>query len=134
MPLTDFDDTVVCTYSGCVANKARILKIIKNSNDDCAQVPLKEIIDKYELRNSIVHCCFIDKNEEIVMDLTNVMREFVYHFDRTDECSKLKYFFTSLKHDTTDLSIVVYKNDKDISTKTFPVCDVSEKHFSYILS
>lgn len=100
----------------------------------------KYIIDDvtYELRNKIVHCSLQNEQSEILLDLTNIFRKFVFYFDKDVEYSKLVYFFKYVENvyniqNVDLLYFVVYKNDTSFTETKYRISDILEKNYNFVL-
>jgi hypothetical protein len=108
------------------------LKVVtsKNKNTQDDNIVQSQVLKNVDKCNAIVYCCLMDSNDGMV-ELTNLFREFVFHFDETNDESRLGYFLEFAGHhfdipvsDISDMDFVVYMNDDDFSEHRFPACEV----------
>lgn len=138
------DNVVVCHYHGYIDKKEHKLKVIKNALcHHYADEIIDHIIDSLDLKNHIVHCSLITPDNKI-LDLTSVIREFVYHFDKDDEWSRMEHFLKyvtdcyggdleELGIDTNDMYFVVYLNDETFTEIKYKVEDITKHQFKDVL-
>lgn len=141
------DDVVVCHYHGLVNEKEHNLKVIKNAigeTGDDDDVVIGNILQTLESKNNIVHCSIVGSDEDTMLDLTSVFREFVYHFERDDEMSKMEHFFKYVTqyydldnikfgNDDDDLYFVIYLNDDTFTEVKYKVKEINNHQFREVL-
>lgn len=120
-------------------NTKKELTIVSNQNNEYFNGE-SYLIDEdlYELRNKIVHCSLQNEQNDILLDLTNIFRRFIFHFDKNDKYSKMKYFFNyleSLKNvkEINSLYFVVYKNDDHFTETRHIIKDILDKDYKDFL-
>lgn len=125
------------------------ITLINSQNDiqdkihECKLNILKQNIEKkINNKNLIVHCSLVNKDDDIVLDVTNDFRKFKFYYDehKQDEYTLyLKYFFEYLKMkytelDLTDLSLMIYKNDEQFTELRHSIENLYAKTFFEILN
>lgn len=118
-------------YLYTVGNVEQSIKIVSNSKPE---IDYKDI--NLSLKNTIVNCSLVSENNCI--DITKYFREFVYHFDKVDDYSKMFYLFKHLesvlgKDVYMDMDIVVYLNDDNFKEYMYNIDDASKLHFCQVL-
>lgn len=139
------DNVVVCHYHGYVEQKEHKLKVIKNALDLSNK---SDVMESLESRNQygvdhIVHCTLTKSDETKMLDLTSMFREFVYHFDKDDDLSKIEHFvqYVSkvydieevLDDDKNNLYFVIYLNDKNFTEVKYKVRELTNQKFKDVL-
>lgn len=139
------DNVLMYHYRGYVNHKEHELKIIRNnvrdSNEDTNEDILAEVMESLDLRNHIVHCTLLTSDDSKMIDLTSVIREFVYHFNRDDNASKMEHFLQYInslydldsRGDMDDLHLVVYLNDAKFTEIKYTVKEITDQHFKDVL-
>jgi hypothetical protein len=138
----------VCHYHGLVNQKEHNLKVIKKaigeSENDDDDVVISNILRTLDSKNHIVHCSIVSSDDSTMLDLTSVFREFVYHFDRDDEMSKMEHFFKYVTqyyeldniefgNDDDDLYFVIYLNDDSFTEVKYKVKEINNHQFREVL-
>lgn len=121
-------------YNAYIKNKKYKLKTISDEI-----VEFNDVVKVFDNRKSIVHCSLTNDKEDILVDLTCVFREFVYHFDKEDniydfieyvvEYNKLDFG----KMDKKTTYLVMYKNDDNFTEIKHKLEELEEKTFKYVL-
>lgn len=138
------DDVVVCHYHGYLDKKYHKVKILENNVvTKIGEEKMKDIIDCLDKRNHIVHCSLMGEDEHQMLDLTTLFREFVYHFDKDDDMSRLEHFFEYVKmnydldkfgQQADDLYFVVYMNDNNFTEVKSKVKEITAQQFRDLLN
>jgi hypothetical protein len=134
------DNIVVCHYRGFIDQKDQEIKIIKHSSsENDNDLHFNHIIDSLDKRNHIVHCSLVTQDDNRMVDLTSVIREFVYHFDKDDEWSKMEHFFKyvsecyDLGEYHKDMYLVIYLNDETFTEIKHKVEEITTLQFKEVL-
>lgn len=139
------DNVVVCHYHGYVDEKEHHLKVIKqalNEGDESDDELVERILESLDTRNHIVHCSLVTPDESQMIDLTAMFREFVYHFDKDDDMSKMDHFFQYVNKsynlddelgDHKDLYFVIYLNDDKFTEVKYKVKEIIDHQFKEVL-
>lgn len=99
----------------------------------------KNIEKKVENKNLIVHCSLINKDEDIVLDVTEDFRKFKFYYDEQCGESYVKYFLEYLKKkyntlDLSNLTLMIYKNDEQFTELRHNIENLYTKTFLEILN
>lgn len=137
------DNVIVCHYHGYIDQKEHKIKIIKNIKlidgvGDMGPYHIQPIIESLDLRNHIVHCSLVTSDEKQMIDLTSVIREFVYHFDMDDDVSKMGHFFQYVNKcydldDSVEWMFVIYLNDDHLTEVKYKVKGITNNQFREVL-
>lgn len=104
----------------------------------CEQLPTKRFKSAVSQKTRLVHCSIMTESEVIVCDLTETIRQFCYHFDKDDECSKLKYFIAYVLSRTNyadrNMKFVLIRNNAMLTEYCEEIYNVEEKTFKEILN
>jgi hypothetical protein len=98
----------------------------------------KHVKANLDWRNKFLHCSIMDAND-YALDLTQTLREFVYHYDKTDEHSLLQYFFEFVQHkfgtilETRNYDFVLYMNDDEFTERRYPLQECFDKKYIDII-
>jgi len=127
------DQTVIHVLKANIDNKFYDLKVIHA--DTNTHMKFNEIYNQIEqnmkLRHNILNCSFVNEETNYVLDVTEMFREYVYHFDKTDNQSKVSHFLLDIKEqydidlDDPKLELVVYMNDDQITECRYPIYGVN---------
>jgi hypothetical protein len=134
------DDKVkLYKYKVTIDKKPHFINVVSDTKLSKTDI-YDDIRSNFEQRTKFLHCSIMDEHD-CAVDLTQSFREFVYHYDKTDERSLLYYFFkyVQYKHKTSfellhEYDFVFYMNDELFSEKRYSVKECLEKGYSEILS
>jgi hypothetical protein len=108
------------------------LKVVtaKYKNAQSNNVIHAHVLKNLNKCNKIVFCCLMDSNDGM-LELTTIFREFVFHFDKDNDESRLGYFLEFVCHQfnipvshISDMDFVVYMNDDTFTEHRFPASEV----------
>lgn len=113
-------------------------------NNDSTKLKKEQVVHKFlenfDKRNWIVHCSLTDDREDVILDLTEVFRDFVYHYDCKDEYSTLKSFLNVVEKQRSELSglvqkmkLIIYLNDSVFTELVHTYDDIKHLYFCDIL-
>lgn len=123
-----------------INDKTRIMNVVQDMDvKTCVKTLESELRTKNELRNMIVSCSLQHQNDETLVELTDDVRKFVYHFDRNDEKSGLKYFLKYIENKyklqmTDEWDLVFYINDDDFTERRITMDEAMLKSFLEVLA
>lgn len=92
-------------------------------------------------RNKIVYCSLLNKKEKI--DIIELFRLFVYHFDKTDRNSKIINFIKYIKSSNKEIkkivespgtTIMIVLNDLEFTQVTYRLDELTDETFSSIFN
>lgn len=99
-------------------NIYRVLSYNEQSN---LQQVHQTILDNLPSKHNILSCCINDIDDNCLFDLTNALRQFLYHFYDLSETGKLKYLFRFLEEEYGINSggqfLVTYSNDHSLASE-----------------
>jgi hypothetical protein len=104
--------------------------IILRNTDLVKNTDMVKLMSRMEKKNSIVHCNLIDQNDGTMIDLTSILRECIYHFEKEDVLRVndfLKYVCYKNgidKEILNEMFLVVYLNDDDFTEMKYKVEDI----------
>lgn len=132
------DNIIVCHYYGYIDKKEHKFKVIKNALEVNNEVDDVTVLDSLELRNHIVHCSLLTPDESKMLELTCVFREFVYHFDKDDDLSRIEHFIEYVSKcyeldEIWDWYFVIYLNDKQFTEVKYKVREITKCQFKEVL-
>lgn len=146
MSETCLDTCTVFHFTMTTNDKSKDIKIIQPFNGSYRKSEFtskteftylyNDLLEKEHLRNNFVHCSIMKLEEDgSMIDVTSIMREFFFHFDRSSEDGKFKYvldFFKTL-YPSLELDgsyFVMYKNDETFTEVKFLLTDLSEHYLA----
>ena len=131
-------DTYVHHYDIVVYDKWHSVHYITDSSILCnPEEKCKKVREQFHKRNKLVHCSIVDTSEDYTIDLTDIFRGFVYHFDEKDEQSKLGHFIKYIGHlyavPLEDMYFIVYLNDEHFTECKYKIEQLGDTRFSDVL-
>ena len=143
----DFEKFTTTHYSVHLNDKTHDMIVVFSKNKD----NLIDIIDEEQIyrkipcKNILVYCSLVDEDENIILDLTNTLRNFAYHFESDDSSSKMSNFLEYLKYyskkedvslDFNNLEnyyLMIYMNDDEFTEYKYKLSDILEKNYRDLL-
>jgi hypothetical protein len=104
---------------------------------------VKNINEKLQNKNKIVYCSIVNENGDIIIELTNMLRSFVYYFDKED--FKLSIFFDYVQDyldartdiydglNVYDFDLIIYLNDLTFTELGYKINYIKDKSIIDIL-
>ena len=101
------------------------------------------ISDNLKYKNQIVYCSIVNENGDIIIELTNMLRSFVYYFDKED--FKLSLFFDYVQDyiderfdiyngvNVYDFDFMIYLNDLTFTELGYKINYIKDKSIIDIL-
>jgi hypothetical protein len=102
----------------------------------------EEILDKVVIqRNKLVHCSLMNDAEEMLIDTTEFIRRFAYHFEDDNRSnSAIRHFIQAISkeinvsvNELEQVNLSIYLNDELFTEKLLKVSDIMEKTYAEIL-
>jgi hypothetical protein len=96
------------------------------------------IIENLPSKHNILNCSINDSGDNCMVDLTHLLRQFLYHFHDQHETSKLKYFIRFVEHEYGfsfhGCYLVMYVNDETFTERKHVIDqELYEKYYSDIV-
>lgn len=143
--LSGTDNKTIYEYELLLDNKKHSCCLIEKKD-----INLKDIYEEYKekhINKTLFLHCNLSHDEEILIDLTQLLRKFVLHYHNTDvEYNKMKYFFEYLYHDKKisdfiqknyekfdNSNFVIYLNDDFFTDKVYKISDIQDMTFNEII-
>jgi hypothetical protein len=102
-----------------------------------SDVVYSNVVRNLPKRTAFVYCCLSSPTDEnIVVELTSLIREFVFHFDKRDANSRLAHFikYVQRKYNllaVEDMEFVMYMNDNTFTERHYKVQDIFREDLVY---
>lgn len=97
---------------------------------------LQLFVEKFENRNMIVHCSLTDADDNVLLDMTKLLREFYLYFEGPYHLP-LSVFLTYAVRDIDDIDncyVTVYLNDEYFSEKKVLVSEAWTNPIAWLTS
>lgn len=128
----------VCFHEYDIVLNNKTNKVVLIETENVNEEILTSYKNKYNHRNKIVYAGILlgEKSE----DVTELMRRFFLYFEDNSVKGCVSNFILYLKHtkeseliSDANCELQIYKNDDDITEKTYKVCEISNTKFVEIL-
>jgi hypothetical protein len=123
-------------YKTVINKKPHYISVV---NLDNKKKIFESVKTNFDLRTKFLHCSIMDEHD-CAVDLTQSLREFVYHYDKDDHHSKLYYFFRYVQHKCKtsfellhEYDFVLYMNDDSFTEKRYSVRECLDKRFMDVI-
>lgn len=134
--ITYLDDTVVNEFELVNKGKVHFINIVCKVGDNVCEEVLTE--NHIDAKNTIVYCSLLADDEHII-ELTEIVRKFVKHFNLDDNVSRLEHLFKYIekRHNVTvhpSHKLLLYMNDNDFTERVFTVGEIGHLTYKDIMS
>ena len=100
----------------------------------------KDVSNNLDNRNVIVHCSITNNNNDIVIDITEIFRRFVFYFNNEGSDINIDVLAIYINHkynnvvDENEHNLTIYMNDNCFTEYIYPLKDISNDTFYNILN